>query len=143
MDLENVGSFQHLMYKIYIRKNRSGPETKFRALNFWPRAQMALEIFDLFQPLTIWHTDTRTNSSTQKVSINKCQSLELNSTKAFLITLPNLLTRLMITFSATGLVISHPRLKITRNNQLVIILLSAYRYHDDVNHIFCRGRDLK
>ena len=45
MALENVGSYQYLMYKRYW-KNQTGPESNLRALNFSiPRA---LEIFALF-----------------------------------------------------------------------------------------------
>ena len=56
MALENVGSFQYLMYKD-IRKTKSSPEKKqkqkqFRALNrLIPGVQMALDTFSLFSPL--------------------------------------------------------------------------------------------
>ena len=56
MALENVDSFQYMMYKIY-QKNKSGPEkNQGVALNFLiPGAQMALEIYGIFQPLHFCH----------------------------------------------------------------------------------------
>ena len=51
MALENVSSFQNLMYKRYYKKNKSCPEKKLRVLILLiPGAQIALWILDYFDP---------------------------------------------------------------------------------------------
>ena len=34
MVVENVGSFQYLVYKMFLKNTKFGPEKKLRALNF-------------------------------------------------------------------------------------------------------------
>ena len=54
---ENVGSSHSSLIKNNNNNNnKCGPEKNLRTLNFFPfiqRAQMALEIFGLFQPLSM------------------------------------------------------------------------------------------
>ena len=65
MALENVGSFQYLMYKRYIYiKKKSSPEKNLRALNFLiPGERMNLEIYYyLFRPLSPCFSGRHTHS---------------------------------------------------------------------------------